>query len=319
MTKKILIIGYGAIAQRHHRNLKLLLPNSKIKVFKKNRFQKLNNIEYLKNLRDAINFSPNITLICSPAPTHIKYAKVFSQINSSIFIEKPVATNINELNKFLKFIKNKKITILSGYNLRFNESLIFFQKILKKQVGKILSVRSEVGHYLPNWRYKDYTKTVSANKFLGGGAINELSHDIDILFMLFNKINFLYGISLKISDLKINVEDSAHAVFRSSQLKERFYIFLNMDFYRHDNTRSCTVIGSKASAKWDGISNQITIYKKNKKKPVIIKFHKSKNDSYINEMRYFINNVKKKKSLYSAFKQNLKIMKVIELLKKNRK
>ncbi len=318
MIKKILIIGYGAIAQRHHKNLKLLLPNSKIKVLKKSKFQRLNNVDYLKNLKDAINFTPNITLICSPAPTHIRYAKIFSEINSSIFIEKPVATNINELNKFLKFIKDKNITILSGYNLRFSESLIYFQKNLNKTVGKILSVRSEVGQYLPNWRSKNYTKSVSGIKFLGGGAINELSHDIDILLMLFKKINFLYGISLKVSNLKINVEDSAHAIFRSTKSKNNFHIFLNLDFYRHDKTRNCTVIGSKATAKWDGITNQITIHKKNLKKPELIKFDRNNNDTYMKEMKYFIDNVKKGRSLYNNFKQNLNVIKIIELLKKSK-
>jgi hypothetical protein len=40
MQAKILIIGYGEIAQRHYRNLRLLIPNSKffdfIQKYKKN-------------------------------------------------------------------------------------------------------------------------------------------------------------------------------------------------------------------------------------------------------------------------------------------
>lgn len=35
MTEKILIIGYGEIAQRHLKNIKLLLPTSNIAVFSK--------------------------------------------------------------------------------------------------------------------------------------------------------------------------------------------------------------------------------------------------------------------------------------------
>ena len=70
-----------------------------------------------------------------------------------------------------------------GYNLRYMKSLIKFREILsKKKIGKILSVRSEVGSYLPSWRKDtDYKKSVSAKKKLGGGVLLELSHDIDYL------------------------------------------------------------------------------------------------------------------------------------------
>jgi predicted dehydrogenase len=72
---------------------------------------------------------------------------------------------------------------MTGYNLRFSYSLKRFNELIKKKiVGKILSVRCEVGQYLPDWRpNKDFRKTVSANKRLGGGVLLELSHEIDYL------------------------------------------------------------------------------------------------------------------------------------------
>ena len=320
MNKKILIIGFGEIAQRHYRNLRFLLPGSEIAILNKNKNLKYKKIIYFKNLDDAKKFNPNITLICSPAPSHIRYATIFSKLNSNIFIEKPVATKVDELKKFLKLIKNKKITLLSGYNLRFEKSFVYFQKIIKsKKLGKILSVRSEVGQYLPSWRNKVYTKTVSANKNLGGGAINELSHDVDVLLMLFKNLKLIYGINLNVSNLKVNAEDSAHAIFRSNYNKKNFYIFLNIDFYRHDHTRTCTVIGTKATLRWDGILNEVKIHKKNSKKPTLIKFNNNKNDSYLNEMKFFLKNIEKRNTLYNNFKENLNLIKILKLMKKNKK
>ena len=168
---------------------------------------------------------------------------------------------------------------------------------------------------MPSWRKSSYTKSVSANKHLGGGVINELSHDVDILFMLFNKIKPIYGFKQKVSDLIIDVEDSAYAIFEAYHSNKKFYIFLNMDFYRHDSTRKCTVIGSKGTIIWDGISNQIKIYMMNKKTR-LISFNKNKNNSYLNEMKYFINNIRKKNTLYNKFKQNLEVVKVLDNMKK---
>ena len=319
MNKKILIIGYGEIAQRHYKNLKSLLPKSNFAVLTKKKKNNQGKLIFLNSLSQAIKFNPNITLICSPAPTHIKYAEIFSKLNSNIFIEKPVALNLVEFKKFLKGIKNKKITILSGYNLRFDKSLAFLRKCMTKKIlGNILSVRSEVGQYLPSWRKKNYKKTVSANKQLGGGVINELSHDIDILIMLFKKIEFISGINYKISDLKINTEDTAHAIFKSKFQNRSFYISLNMDFYRHDTTRSCVVIGSKATLKWDGIKKQVMIFKKGKKIPTIYNLENNKNQSYISEIKYFIENINKKNNLLKTFEDNLQLIKILKLIKKNK-
>ena len=83
MNKKILIIGFGAIAQRHYANIKKLIPNSEIVVLRKSK-KKINKIKTLNNLKDAINFKPEITLICSPAPTHLKYAKIFGNLSKTL-------------------------------------------------------------------------------------------------------------------------------------------------------------------------------------------------------------------------------------------
>ena len=319
MKRKILIIGYGDIAKRHHKNIIFLLPKSEIKIFTRKNYIK-KNLNFLKTLKEAKNYKPDITLICSPANTHLKYAKIFSKLNSNIFVEKPLATNSDDLKKFINYIKNKKITILTGYNLRFDQSFIFFQKIIKlKKIGNILSVRSEVGQYLPSWRNKIYSKTVSANKSLGGGVVNELSHDVDILLLLFKKLKLIYGISLSLSNLKINVEDSAHAIFKSSQNRKNFYLFLNLDFYRHDNTRTCTVIGSNGTIKWDGVQKSVTHHIINKKNPKIYKFNKNKNYSYLKEMKFFLYNIRKKKTLHNDLKTNYKLIKILELMKKNKR
>jgi predicted dehydrogenase len=210
--------------------------------------KKIKNLNFTKNIDIAKKFSLNLTLICSPVTSHLFYAKIFMDLNSNIFIEKPVANNVNQLQNFIQKIKKKKITILDGYNLRFDKPLIFFKnKILKNIQGKILCVKSEVGQYLPDWRKKNYSVSVSAKKKLDGGVINELSYDLDLIFMLFKSIKFVSAKNYKLSKLKINTEDTCHVVLKSKTRNNSFFIFVHMDFYRHDRTRKCTVIGSKAT------------------------------------------------------------------------
>lgn len=317
MNKKILIIGFGAIAQRHITNLIKLYPNYKYAVLSRSKIKKKNIISFV-SLKEAIKYQPFLTFICSPANTHVKYAEIFLKINSHLFIEKPVATNFVELRKLFQIIKNKKKTIITGYNLRYDDSLNFFKNKIKKSIlGKILSVRSEVGQYLPNWRKKHYSKTVSAKKKLGGGVINELSHDVDILYMLFDDIKMIFGLNYKVSNLKINTEDTAHVIFKSKYNNDSFYITLNMDFYRHDTTRKCLIIGSKATLEWDGVNKNVKIYKRGKNINTY-QFNKSNNLSYINQINYLFKNIYKKKTLIKSFKTNLKLIKTLDLIRKKK-
>jgi predicted dehydrogenase len=316
--KKILIVGFGAIGQKHLKNLRKILPKSDFAILTSQKIKK-KKIKIFNLLKDAKKFRPSLVLICNQATEHINYAKIFLNMRCHLFIEKPVATNVNQLTKFIKEIKNKKITILSGYNLRFEPSLIFFKKIVdSKLLGTILSVRSEVGQYLPSWRDKDYSKSVSAHIKTGGGVINELSHDIDILLLLFKKIQIISALNYKVSNLRINTEDTAHVIFKSNKRKSIFFINLLMDFYRHDHTRKCTVIGSKTTAVWNGLERKITIFKKNNIISKVYKFSKNKQISYYNEMKYLVKSIQNRKNLIKDFKSNVQLLKILNEIRRNK-
>ena len=60
------------------------------------------------------------------------------------------------------------------------------EKISKYISGLGSNLSPEVGQYLPDWRPgTDYKSGVSAQKDLGGGALLELSHELDYLQWFF--------------------------------------------------------------------------------------------------------------------------------------
>ena len=79
---------------------------------------------------------------------------------------------------------------MTAYNLRFLPSLqAYRERIQFGVIGKVLSVRCEIGQYLPSWRPgSDYRQAVSASRALGGGALLELSHEIDYLRWIFGEV-----------------------------------------------------------------------------------------------------------------------------------
>jgi predicted dehydrogenase len=135
--------------------------------------------------------------------------------------------------------------------------------------GRVLSVHSTVGQYLPDWRPgQDYKKGVSAQAKLGGGALLELSHEIDYILWVFGDIQWVRATLATKSELELDVEDSAHLTLGIEQKssKNNLIATLNVDFIRRDPIRECQVVCEFGTIKWDGLDNQISIYDSSRKK-----------------------------------------------------
>lgn len=325
MIESLLIVGYGSIGKRHARLARNLYPNAKIVILRHKSTKKLKNLNVnysVTNLKDALKFKPEVAVIANPATHHLNVAQPLANLGVHLLIEKPISNTSRDVLKLIETCKLKKSTLMVGYNLRHMESLIKFREILKnKVIGKILSVRSEVGSYLPSWRPEmNYKKSVSARKALGGGVLLELSHDIDYLLWLFGDIKWVSATTHKQSDLKIDTDDTAHITlgFISSNKKKNIIANLNMDFNRHDTTRYCKVIGQKGTLYWNAIEGNIKLFEKGANKWTEVFKKKNHTDStYISEWKHFINCIENKKKPLVDGKDGFKVVKIIEAIQKS--
>ena len=156
----------------------------------------------------------------------------------------------------------------------------------------MLSVRAEVGQFLPSWRPgSDYRETVSAKAALGGGVLLELSHEIDYLRWLFGEIEWVSAIQRKQSGLEIDVEDTAHLIlgFAHEPAAEPVIAALSMDFIRHDTTRTCTVIGETGSLRWNVLTGTVEILEQGGSSwKTLFADASQRDDSYLAEWRHFL-------------------------------
>lgn len=325
MIKRILIVGYGSIGKRHTRLARSLFPFSKIILLRHKSCQELNSkcIDHcVTNLVDAIKFKPQIAVIANPASEHINVALPLAKLGIHLLIEKPISNSIKGVSKLISTCKSKKNILMVGYNLRQMESLKKFQEILKKKrIGKVLSIRSEVGSHLPFWRPgSDYKKSVSAKKKLGGGALLELSHDIDYLTWLFGSVKWVNSTIRKQSNLKIDTEDTAHIMLSLSGTNKKDDILanLNIDFFRHDPTRFCKVIGQKGTLYWNAIDNSIKLFEKGTDQWKILYKKKNYRDTtYISEWKHFIYCIKNNKKPTVDGNDAFEIIKIIQAIQKS--
>ena len=319
MNKRILIVGLGSIGSQHLAVIQRLFPEAKIQILRKDETRSKNSlgITEISSLDEAMRFLPEIVVICNPASEHINTALKFVDSGANIFIEKPISHSSKEIVKLISALKATNGVLIVGYNLRYLKSLQEFRGHLREGlIGKPLSVRCEVGQYLPSWRpKKDYRDSVSAKRELGGGVLLELSHEIDYLRWIFGEVDWVRATLLRQSELEIDVEDTVHLTlgFENKTPDGQLIASLNMDFIRHDTTRTCTVIGDRGSLRWDGILGEVSFFQAEKKSwETLFNNDNGIEETYILEWQELIRAIEQNTSPAVTGEDGLRVVEIIE-------
>ncbi|MEK7248656.1 MAG: Gfo/Idh/MocA family oxidoreductase, partial [Chloroflexota bacterium] len=244
-------------------------------------------------IEEALRLKPQAAVIANPATHHLTAAGVLADAGVHLLVEKPIASSTAGVAELISRARARNSVLMTGYNLRYLPSLRSFRDlVIGGRVGRALSVRSEIGQFLPSWRPEsDYRQTVSAQAALGGGALLELSHDIDYLRWIFGAVDLVSAILSRQGTLEIDVEDSAHLVLRFASVDNQMPLLatLNMDFLRHDTTRGCTVIGETGSLRWNAITGVVDVFEAGSTGWTVLFAHRaSRDESYLGEWHDFI-------------------------------
>lgn len=314
---KFLIVSLGSIGKRHLTNLKAISPNFSVAIWHLTAHTKPEtciDIEHLHTIEDVIRFKPDAAIIASPSSSHLIVAKNLVRLGIPIFIEKPMSISTDGINSLIKEADEKKIPLMIGYNLRFMPSLIETKRLINDGIiGKVIAARAEVGQYLPDWRpTNDYRTSVTAQSALGGGALLELSHELDYLYWFFGLPRSIFCHGGRFSQLEIDVEDSVDILmtFENPSIQ----VSSHMDLLQRSPVRTCKFIGSEGTLIWNGIDDCIDLYTTDTSQ-----WHRhshfKKNDRnmmYIEELCHFIEAINQKKTPRIDGVQGYEVMAIID-------
>jgi predicted dehydrogenase len=317
----ILIVGFGSIGQRHLRIARELFPQSKIGILRHKQTKEIPSDanEVFCSLSDAINFKPQIAIVCSPASTHVEITFALVRKGIHVLIEKPLSNELKGLKDLSNEVDVNNCVLMVGYNLRFLPSLKKFKSLIDSNyLGSIFSVRCEVGQFLPSWRDKNYRDSVSAQKSLGGGVLLELSHELDYLRWIFGDIEFVQAQLSKQSKLDVDVEDIAHIIlsFKKNDKGPSLVASLSLDFIRQDRVRTCHVIGENGSLRWNGLNGEIDLFEPNNNHwKNLYKDEGLIDQSYKNEWLHFIESIKNKSRPKPSLDDGIHVLNIIQSIR----
>ena len=317
--KKILICSLGSIGKRHIKIIKDFDPYIKIGILRS--YKQIKSFKDVLadfitfDINDAINWSPDAAIVCSPASLHLNQSLILAKNEIPLLIEKPLGTGNENQYNFLELSQiSKKLPILCGYNLRHNNHILFLKDQLhKRKLGKIIDVDFYCGSWLPDWRYpQPYETTVSASKKLGGGVILELSHEIDLANFLFGPLEIYAAYSKNSNILNIDVEDHTVIVAKN---KENILITIRLNFCTSPRKRIIDIRGVEGEIKIDLENNKLTIDTKNGGH--ITKLNdQSRDDLFKKQFLNFLNCISKTEFPMCSFSEGLEVLSLIKEIKK---
>ncbi|MCC6148383.1 MAG: Gfo/Idh/MocA family oxidoreductase [Anaerolineaceae bacterium] len=289
---KFLIAGYGSIGRRHMRNL-LALGQDEIILYHSRQStlpeDELKGFSVETDLDKALSHQPDAVVIANPTALHLDVAIPAAQIGCHILMEKPISHSLERVDLLQNMLEKGGGRLLVGFQYRFHPGLQRVKRLLEEQaIGKLLSLRVEWGEYLPGWHpWEDYRKGYSARSDLGGGVVLTLCHPLDYLRWLVGEVEELYASVGHLSDLEIDVEDSAEITlhFTGGSVAS-----VHLDYYRRPGTHHMEMVGSKGMLIWDNADGSVKLYRAETAAwelfPATETFER--NDLFLDEMRHFL-------------------------------
>ena len=221
-----------------------------------------------------------------------------------MFIEKPIFDSIINNEEIVRLIEKKNIKTYVGCNLRFHSALNFIKTYLNSGNSKINEVNVYCGSYLPDWRpQQDYTKSYSANQKLGGGVHLDLIHELDYTIWIFGKPINYNSIKRKVSNLSIDTFDYANYNLSYPD----FNVSITLNYYRTTPKRHIEIVLENETLICDLLTSTIL----NSENKIIFtdnEFDFSK--TYLNQMNYFIDNLKNEYIYMNNINESFEILKI---------
>ena len=302
MSKIVVIIGYGSVGQRHAKLLKKNKKISKIYILsskKKIPYSKIKTIDEIKII------NPDLIIVATYSKSHLRYILYIERYlkKKVVLIEKPL---FNTLSK-KKYLPTKNLYFV-GYNLRFHPIISFLKKTLNNK--KIWFFKAISYSYLPDWRKNiPYYKSASAKKKYGGGALLELSHEIDFTRWILGDFKIYFSVNKKNSNLKIDTDDQFEVLGGNKNCK---LLNISANFFSKNPKREIFVEFNKMSIHANLIKNKLTIIKGKKRKLINFK-NQDVNKTFKDEHKELLS---KKFLSICNYKEGYKVMEHIQKIKR---
>lgn len=227
--RRVLVVGYGSIGQRHAR----ILTEQGYEVGVCSR-RSVCAAHVFGTIEQALSvWKPDYVVLASQTHEHAGNLQDLAaqDFTGSVLVEKPLFDHPTAISE------NVFKALHVAYNLRFHP---LFERLREALEGEdILSYQAYVGQYLPTWRPGvDYRESYSASHEKGGGALRDLSHDLDYTRWLLGNWTHLTAQGGQVSDLEITSDDCFMVMMKTQRCP---LVSIQMNYLDRDTKREILI------------------------------------------------------------------------------
>ncbi len=319
MSKKhILVVGAGSVGKRHLCNFAALGCDVSAMDPRQDRLiEAAGQVSLLKkytSLEEALNAKAHYdgVVIASPPKFHVEQCIETVRKGLPVLLEKPVCVYYDETRKLmdaLSAIPQQKL--LLGYTYRWWPPLAEFRnRINASEIGKPLHARFIMSAHLADWHpWEKYQDFFMAKKELGGGALLDESHFLDLMIWFFGMPKNIFAKVEHISSLEIETDDNVDviAVYDNS-----LRVTIHLDLYGRPHEKYISVTGEKGTLRWSFEPNCIQQSSKIEHEWDSTSFEYERNDMFVNVAKEFIELLKGRSAISCTLKDGINVLTIIE-------
>ncbi len=278
------------------------------------------SIETFQEITKALDEKPDAMVISTPPDLHMKYAKIALENKIHFFTEASVVQD--EMEDIIEMLDKNDIVGLPSCTMRYHPIVNEIRNILSKNIiGKPLSFLYHSGQYLPDWHpWEDYRKFYVAKRETG--ACREIvPFELVWLIDLFGKIKTVSARKSKVSSLEVDIDDIYNILL---EFENGIESTMTIDVIARFPFRQIKILGEDGVILADWSERNVKYFTKdegwieNK-----IDDGKVEDDyihgegPYIEEMKRFLESTQKNREQPYTFKEDLQILKTLELIEKS--
>ena len=250
-TPRIVIVGTGSAGRRHAQNLTRLGAAVLCYDPRPDRLAQAGQdiprlAQTIESWEHARETECDGVVIASPPSAHVEQALTFVERNIPVLLEKPIAPDLASALRLEDAVRASGTPVLLGYTYRWWPPLMELRRRLREgALGAVRHARFIMSAHLADWhpweRYQDF---FMASQQLGGGALLDESHFLDLMLWCFGMPEAITGRVERLSRLEIETDDNVDLL---AVYPDNLRVTIHLDLYGRPHEKSITVTGEQGT------------------------------------------------------------------------
>jgi predicted dehydrogenase len=315
----VLVIGAGSVGKRHAANLASLGCLISGVDPRRDRIAELGQrvpmVEGYGTVEEALRHGRfDAAVVASPPTAHVEQASACLRAELPVLLEKPVAPDLASALTLYDLAVRSDRPILLGYTFRWWEPVRRLKSLIEEaRAGRVLRVSMVMAAHLADWHpWEPYQDFFMARAALGGGALLDESHFLDLMLWLFEWPAELGATVEKLSPLEIDTDDNVDV---SVSLPSGPRVGIHLDLYSRPHERSIKVFGDAGTIEWNNEANHVRVFDSGVDTWQVEPFTCERNDMFVAEARHFLDMIHGGAAPLCTLRDGCRVLQLVEAIR----